>query len=426
MKKPWVITVNMGYGHQRTTHSFRKIAAGKKIIPANDYENMPRIDSRLWESSRDFYEAISRFKRFPVLGPIVFSLFNRLQKILEFYPKRDLSKNNIQNANLFFLIKRGWGKHLIDKLSKKTRPLLTSFFTPAFMAEYFKYPGDIFCIICDADIARSWVTEEPQKSKIKYFAPNRRTKERLKLYGVKKENIFLTGYPLPKENIGTEKMNVLKKDIANRLVNLDPKGRYEHYYGSLIKKYIGKLPKKSDHLLTITFAIGGAGAQKEIGAQILESLAEQIKKKQIKLILVAGTRKKVRNYFIRQIKKLKLNSCLGKNIEILFEGKIENYFDAFNKAMRKTDILWTKPSELSFYAGLGLPIIMAPSIGSQEDFNRDWLLKMGSAIPQRNVLYANEWLFDLIDRGWFAEACMQGFIEAETLGTFNIEKIISK
>ena len=29
--------------------------------------------------------------------------------------------------------------------------------------------------------------------------------------------------------------------------------------------------------------------------------------------------------------------------------------------MRTTDILWTKPSELSFYCGLGIPIVMAPA-----------------------------------------------------------------
>ncbi|MFH1643456.1 MAG: hypothetical protein ABH967_02380 [Patescibacteria group bacterium] len=426
MKKPWVITVNMGYGHQRTTYSFRKIAEGGKIIPANDYDDIPFADKRLWKSSRDFYEAISRFKRFPILGPIVFSLFDKLQKILSFYPKRDLSKNNFQTTQLFFLIERGWGKHLIEKLRKKPRVFLTSFFTPAFMAEMFGYPEDIFCIICDADIARSWVSKNPQKSKIKYFVPNKRVEERLKLYGIQGKNIFLTGYPLPKENIGTEKMNILKKDIANRLVNLDPEKRYEKHYGPLIKKYIGELPQKSDHPLTITFAVGGAGAQKEIGVQILDSLKKEIKSNKLKFILVAGTRKKVRDYFVQQIKKLRLGVHLGNNIEVLFEEKIEDYFSSFNKTMRQTDILWTKPSELSFYTGLGLPIIMAPSIGSQEDFNREWILKIGSAMPQKDIRYTNEWLFDLLNRGWFAEACMQGFIEAETLGTFNIEKIISK
>ena len=75
-------------------------------------------------------------------------------------------------------------------------------FIPAFMAESFGYDGEIFCIICDADISRSWVSLYPKESRIKYFAPNSWVVNRLKLYGVKQENIFLTGYPLPIENIG--------------------------------------------------------------------------------------------------------------------------------------------------------------------------------------------------------------------------------
>ena len=48
----------------------------------------------------------------------------------------------------------------------------------------------------------------------------------------------------------------------------------------------------------------------------------------------------------------------------------DEYFNTFNETLRETDILWTKPSELSFYAGLGIPIIIAPTIGSLEDFNK--------------------------------------------------------
>ncbi len=65
-----------------------------------------------------------------------------------------------------------------------------SFFIPAFMAEEHGYKGEIYCIICDADMSRAWVPLDPQKSKIKFFAPCRRVVERLKLYGVKEENIF--------------------------------------------------------------------------------------------------------------------------------------------------------------------------------------------------------------------------------------------
>ncbi len=58
------------------------------------------------------------------------------------------------------------------------------------MAEAFNYPNDIYCIVCDADISRTWASLNPSKSRIKYFTPNTWTTNRLKLYGVKKENIF--------------------------------------------------------------------------------------------------------------------------------------------------------------------------------------------------------------------------------------------
>ena len=93
--------------------------------------------------------------------------------------------------------------------------------------------------------------------------------------------------------------------------------------------------------------------------------------------------------------------------------------------MEKTDILWTKPSELSFYAALGLPIIIAPIIGSQEKFNKKWLLRSGFGISQENPRYTDQWLFDWLNQGYFAEAAMQGFIEGERFGVSNIKKIIS-
>ncbi len=423
-KKAWVITVNMGYGHQRTTYPLKYLAFKKEIIPANSYQDIPSGDRRLWEGSRKFYETISQFKRVPLIGGFVFATYDKLQRILSFYPKRDLSKSNFQLQEIFSLIQRGWGKDLIERLKKKPFPLVTSFFTPAFMAESFNYPGDIFCIICDADIARTWASLIPHTSKIKYFAPNERVVERLKLYGVKAENIFLTGYPLPKENIGTEKLGLLRKDLAHRIVNLDPKKRYQHYYNPLIKKYIGKLPKKSNHALTLMFAVGGAGAQKEIGIEVVKSLFSKIKKQEIKIILVAGIRKKVKEYFVKEIRKLGLKN--NKNIEIIFEKEIELYFQKFNMALRNTDILYTKPSELSFYSALGIPIIVAPCIGSQEEFNKSWLLKSGFGIPQKDPSHIHEWLFDWLERGYLAEAAMEAFIEGEKLGTFKIEKIISQ
>ena len=89
-------------------------------------------------------------------------------------------------------------------------------------------------------------------------------------------------------------------------------------------------------------------------------------------------------------------------------------------------MLWTKPSELSFYCALGIPIIIAPPIGSQEEFNMRWLVNLGAGVKQEEVKYVAEWFEDSINTGWFAEAAAQGFLEAPKLGTYNIEKILAK
>lgn len=432
--KCWLVTVDMGYGHQRTSYSLRHLAFDDKVIIANRYKGIPLRDQQLWEGSRRFYEFITNLKKIPLIGDFSFSVYDKLQKIIGFYPKRDLSKTTIVLKNIFSLFQRGWGKHLIEELkfspysrvnkNGKAAPFVSSFFIPAFMAEFFDYPGDICCIICDADISRSWVSLDPPKSRIKYFAPDDWVSNRLKLYGVKEENIFLTGYPLPLENIGTSKMEILKEDLRNRILNLDPHKKYLDKYNVIIKRYLKKLPKKSDHVLTLMFSVGGAGAQKEIGIQIIKSLTQRIKLREIKVILVAGIKKEIKEYFYQNVKRLNLEDSLDKGIEIIFGKGIEDYFLKFNQALRKTDILWTKPSELSFYTALGLPVIIAPPIGSQEEFNKRWLLHLGSGMIQENPEYTNQWLFDFLKSGYFAEAAMQGFVEAEKLGTFKIEKII--
>ncbi|OGZ24252.1 MAG: hypothetical protein A2896_00175 [Candidatus Nealsonbacteria bacterium RIFCSPLOWO2_01_FULL_43_32] len=418
-KKAWVIAVDMGYGHQRTAYPLRHLAFEGKVINANNYEGIPKRDKEIWQKAKNGYEFISAFRRTPVIGPLVFGAFNKLQRILSFYPKRDLSEPNFQLRQTLAPIQKGWGRDLIETLrlrsGREPLPLIATFFTAVFMAEYFKYPGEIYCVVCDTDISRTWAPLRPQKSKIKYFTPTARVAERLQLYGVRPENIFLTGYPLPQENIGSEKTEILKEDLKHRLVNLDPRGRYFKNYQDLIELKLGKLPKKSNHPLTVMFAVGGAGAQREIGVKIVNHLAKKIKSGQVKVILVAGVREKIRNYFRGKTR--------GLDIEIIFDENITNYFQKFNQALRKTDILWTKPSELSFYSALGLPIVIAPPIGSQEEFNQRWLLNSGFGILQKDVNYLEQWLFDWLDQGYLAECAMQGFVEGEKLGTFNIQKI---
>lgn len=419
-KKAWVVAVDMGYGHQRTAYPLRDIAFGGRIINANHYQGIPKKDRRMWEGSRRLYEFVSRFRQVPYLGPKVFGILDYFQRIFEYYPRRDLSKPNLNIRVLFYSIKKLWGRHLIETLKKNPIPLVATFFSPAFMAEEFKYPNDIYCVICDADINRAWVSLDPQKSNIKYFASCSWARDRLKLYGIKPENIMLTGYPLPKENVGAD-MEIVKKDLGYRLLNLDPLWKYRSLYGPMIKGFLGELPQMSNHPLTIMFSIGGAGAQKEIGVAVINSLQKHIKAKKLRIILSVGIKENLANYFANRIKGLELDGW----VHILSGKTIPEYFKKFNDALHTTDILWTKPSELSFYGGLGIPIIIAPPLGSQEDFNRKWLLHIGVATDQEPIAHIDQWLFDLLDSGDFAEMAMQGFVEIEKMGTYNIENIIN-
>ena len=420
-KKAWVIAADMGYGHQRTAYPLRDLAFGKKVVNANSYDGIIEKDRKFWKASRSAYEFISRFRKIPFIGLTLFLFFDSFQKIAGYYPKRDLSKVNFSGKAIFYFIKKGWGRDLIEKLKRHPFPIIATFFTPAFMAEEFGYPNDIYCVICDADIARVWVSLDPKQSRIKYLTPNTWTRDRLKLYGVSPEKIILTGYPLPKENLGGENLEILKKDLGYRLLNLDPSGKYRKLYSPLIKNYLGQLPDLPNHPLTMMFSIGGAGAQKEIALEIIKSLKDKIKLKQLRFIISVGTREELRSYFANKVKDLQLDGWLH-----LLSGKTtEEYFEKFNQALRTTDILMTKPSELSFYAALGIPIVIEPSIGSQEDFNRRWLSQVGAGIAQENPKHTKEWLFDILEAGDLAEMAMQGFVEIEKMGTFNIEKIIT-
>ena len=426
-RKAWVVTVDMGYGHERAAHALNDLAYAE-IIVANNYPGIPASDRKLWRQSRTLYETVSRFKAVPIIGDWVFNLMDRFQQIKSFYPRRDLSKPNLQVLQLYYLIeKKGLGKDLIDRLRKRKIPLICTFFLPAFAADVYDYPEDIYLVTTDADVSRSWVARDPKRSRIKYFASNGRVVERLKLYGVPPENIFLTGFPMSKDLIGGADYEVIKKDLGERICHLDPNGIFFQKYHDTIARTIGikNCPREPTHTLTMTFSVGGAGAQRELGIRVAESLREKIRRGRIILNLVAGTKKDVAAYFKRRLIDIGLASDLGEGVRVLYYPDRRAYFRKFDILLRHSDILWTKPSELSFYTGVGLPIIIAPPIGSQEKFNELWLRAVGGGLPQNDPEYADEWLFDWVESGGLARMAWNGFIEAPTHGVYRIEEIIT-
>jgi hypothetical protein len=324
-------------------------------------------------------------------------------------------------------MKKGWGRHLIETLAKDPIPLVTTFFASAFFADYYDYPGEIYCVTTDADISRSWAPLDPKKSRIKYFASNGRVVERLKLYGVPEENIYLTGFPMPKELIGGPKAVAIKDLLAARLCNLDPKGIFHERYRRTLVAELGPARcdlSRANHPLTVTYSVGGAGAQRQLGAQIMHSLKSRIARHEVRFVLVPGTRQDVAEFYRRSAIEAGLKKELGEWIVVPTLDSRHEYFDGFTRILETTDILWTKPSELSFYTGLGIAVVMAPPIGSQEEFNRLWLQYVGGGVPQNDPRYANEWLFDWINSGGVARMAWNGYVEAPTHGTYRIEDVV--
>lgn len=419
--KAWIVSADMGYGHQRAVYPLKEIAEGG-IITVGSSEAVSKSEQKSWKRLLNAYEFFSRAKGIPLVGPPIFSMLDALLHIPSFYPMRNLSNTTFQVNLLESTIEKGLCKGMLEKISHKVLPLVTSFYASAIAADKKGF-NKIYCIICDADINRVWVAKHPWESRIEYFAPCGKAAQRLKAYGVPEERIHLTGFPLPKETLGDENLSVLKKDLGQRLFYLDPKEKFRARHGRNVEYFLGSdnCVFKNERKLTITYAVGGAGAQKEIGGKIAKSLKDKLISGEVRLNLVAGIREEVRDYFLSVKEKIDSN-CEG--INIIYSVSLAGYFDKFNKSLRDTDILWTKPSELSFYSSLGIPIIMSPTIGSQEKFNRRWLHEVQAGIRQENPEYTDQWLYDLLNKGTLAEFAWDGFLKARKLGTFKIIEMI--
>jgi hypothetical protein len=419
-EKIWVVAADMGYGHLRAAYPFAAVAQEKIMSIGVDEYTPPRV-KRQWSRMQGAYEFISRNKNLPFIGKCLFSLMDHLLKIPAYYPEKDLSQPTVQVNMLEKYIKDGLYDGMIAKISSRRLPLLTTFYAPAIAAHYYGY-DDIYCVVTDTDVNRVWVTSRPAESSIRYFVPSRVAYGRLRQYGVPESMICYSGFPMSNDLIGGEQAEVLKQTVAKRLQLLDPKSEFKKNFGDCVCRKLGFDYSKTvvDRVLTITYAVGGAGAQKELAAKILAGLTQALAQNKVTLNLVAGVRKEVYLYFSELIQRYK-----AANVHVLYASTKEEYFRQFDNLILNTDILWTKPSELSFYAGLGLPIILSPSIGAQEIANRRWLRDdIGAGIVQRKPSYCYQWLADYLASGKLAEAAWMGYIKIEKMGLFKILDVI--
>jgi hypothetical protein len=414
----WVVAVDMGYGHQRAAYPFRDIAY-EGIITANTGAMVDPAERRRWVTLQSLYEGVSRVNRVPVIGPWLWRTYDRFQAISPHYPFIDLSKPTFGSMRLDRLLNQGFGGSVVEYTRKREDlPLLTTFFAIALAADHHGRK-DVFCVVTDSDVNRIWAAKEPAKGRIHYLAPTPLNRQRLLQYGIPAERIHVTGFPLPAENVATA-----AEDLRRRIPVLDARGAFRHGYGRMIDAELGPAPAAPPRPMSITYAVGGAGAQAELARDILASLSGALREGRMRLNLVAGVRAEVEQYFRRIVAELGLEAELGQSIHLLLAPTKDEYFAKFNQLLRETDVLWTKPSELCFYPALGIPLIMSAPLGAHEERNLETVLRVGAGQRQHDPRAAAEWLTDWANNGLLALNAFQGYFHMPRMGTENIKRLL--
>jgi hypothetical protein len=427
----YLLSANMGYGHHRAAYGVKDLGKDSEVIEINSYLDEAAPETKLWELIRFGYELVSRLKRVPLVGNYLFNFLDMVLNIPTLYSKKDFSEPSINVKWIRSLLKMGLLKDLFDEIKGSDGVVLTSFYLPMLAAEYYKVKH-CYCIICDSDLNRVWVPFNPSYKNITYFVPCDNAYRRLKRSGVSKKQIYRTGFPIDQRLLGDQTLSLMMSRVSKRLAKLDRSRIFYHYRRADLKRIVGEkyysefkeyLEEDRKDPIVITYAIGGAGAQKEDLKPILLSFRKGLTSGDFKFNIVAGIREDVISYCKGLLKDY---PQFRDAISIIYGNSFEEYYNNFTNVLCETDILWTKPSELSFFVSLGIPIIMNTPIGSQEDYNKRWLLELGAAIPQKSRIYVDEWMDLLLKKGKLAEAAWNGFLKGRKLGYYKIKDIISK
>jgi len=421
--KPAVMSVAMGYGHLRAAMPLAEVL-DVPLMRADEAPLSDQRERRLWRWMLAGHSLLSRPLPLPFLGSQARNLgMDWLTSIAPLYPKRDQSRPDFGTLAFDALAALGLGRGVVQYLREQDVPLVTTFYGPALLADLAGLRR-IYCVVTDSDVQRVWVAREPSESHIHYLAPSYRVVRRLRAYGVPANHVTLTGFPLPPALLGGPKADLARQRLAERIVRLDPEGSFRGLHGVELEQLVGPMPKRVERPLRLVFAVGGAGIQVELADEFLRSLADWVRQERLQITLVAGMRDSVAGRLRRAIEDAGLGRYAGRRVRVLHEPQFEDYYAAFNEAVGEADVLWTKPSELSFYGALGVPLILAPPVGIHERYNRRYLRRFGIGFKQERASQARGWLGEWLADGTLAGAAWSGFSRMPKEGTWRIASLL--
>ncbi len=420
-----VAAVDMGYGHLRAAHALAS-ALRVEVVEVDRQPFATPGEERLWNQLRHAYTFLSRASQAPLLGPALRRLLEGLTAIPRLYPYRDQSSPTLAVELLYRLVRRGLGDNLVRHLKRSGDSLLTTFFAPALAAAEAGVPR-VVCVATDSDVNRVWAPRQPRGAVIEYCVPSQQALRRLRAYGVPASRIHVTGFPLPLELAGHADESQQRERLAARLVRLDPAGVFRQQYREELAHVLGPLPQGEEgQPPRLTFAVGGAGAQSRIARALVSSLAPLVREGRLRLALVPGVRRELAARFEEWLAGAGLAGEGEDRVEVLYAPSLPDYFSAFNRLLLRTDILWTKPSELTFFGAAGLALIFAPPVGAHERFNRRWAIQRGAGVKQYSPGAAGQWLREWLEEGILAGAAWNGYRRLPRRGTANVLEVVRR
>ncbi len=384
----------MGFGHLRAAHNIASYSKSP-ILRVDRKPYINGIDELVWKSSQSIHTYGSRDKESK--GRFFYNWFESLMAIPENGTPPSLGPSKFIRT----MQKFGAGKELLKSLDGISPALLHTFYLPAMLTTYHGYRGQNFLLLCDTDFHRVWAPVHADKANLNYCVPIAQSADRLISYGVRKEKIFITGFPLPSADTGGRDLRLLERDFDVRKT---------------------RLASNSTLPLTIMFPFSGAGAYSNVLADLVKSIIDELKDGKLRLIVSCGDNehalKNAENMFINYgIEELEY-------AEIMYDEDVFVAFDKFNSALKSTDVIMTKPSEMVFYAALGIPLIFLPPIGAHEEKNENYLFENNCAVNLVPISDFPGWLENSRRKGLLSELAENGFNNLPKNGSIEIDELV--
>ncbi|MBE5961406.1 MAG: hypothetical protein E7256_08470 [Lachnospiraceae bacterium] len=225
--------------------------------------------------------------------------------------------------------------------------------------------------------------------------------------------------PMPKEAI----------QYAGHYVDHELVSNIEHDCMLRVKRQQEKKPMR--FLLTI----GGAGAQKEIFAAIIKELLPFIKKRQAALYVNVGDYKNVWEELKSEIKALEkatihfddwketcqfaADAIQGEvtGIHVFYHADIFQAVYTTNLLMRSTDVLVTKPSELSFYP---IPKLFIKRVGGHERWGAIHSSEIGDGTLEcRDIPHTLQMLHLFLEDRYLLESMCDNILQNKQMGIYD-------